>query len=128
MTENMKKFLELVSQEDEAYVKKVTSLDKEGVIALAAEKGITLTDADFTQSEEEGEVSLDEADAVAGGKKCTCTGIGGGNKTKKNADGSCGCVGIGIGNDTDGDERCLCVGYGEGKACNGYCGNEYGQW
>ena len=46
MTENMKKFLELVSKNEELG-KKLCEADKEAVIAMAKELGIALTNADF---------------------------------------------------------------------------------
>ena len=125
MTENMKAFLEVLSKEDSGKNGKIHEMDEASLIALAAEKGITLTEADFRPAEDEGEVSLDEADAVAGGKMCKCVVGGGGKRTKDNADGSCGCVAIGSGVDTCGNERCMCVGYGHGYQCNGINGSIY---
>ena len=122
MSDNMKKFLELVSQEDDAFAAKVNEADQEGIIALAKEKGIDLTaeDFDFPKNEEEGEVDLDEADAVAGGDSCRCvlTGNGKSEDGKYNTDRKCKCIVIGAGHDEVGNGRCYCVGDGSGKHCN----------
>ena len=72
MTENMRKFLELVKQ-DEVLMEKLSALReaepeevKEQVIGLAKEKGLTLTAADFVPAPE-GELSDDELENAAGG-------------------------------------------------------------
>lgn len=73
MTENMKKYWEVVSN-DEALKQKMEALkDKsaeqllEGAIELAKENGITLTQADFISEAPNGELSDDELEAAAGG-------------------------------------------------------------
>lgn len=121
MTDNLKKFLELVSAEDKAYAEKVCKADVDELIALAAEKGVTLTAADFEQpGDAEGEVSVDEADAVAGGGKCYCflSGDGRSGKTYDSEDNYCGCVVVGDGTGWHGREgfrtRCDCPVYGSG--------------
>ena len=131
MTENIQKFLEIASKEDGEFHKKLNDMGKDEIIQLAAEKGVTLTDADFEQNPEdaEGEVSLDEGDAVAGGKKCYCA-MGGGGKAG-DRDFTCWCVlaGSGEGKRRNGclmlsekgyeeGERCLCVAYGSGESYN----------
>ena len=69
MTENMKKYLALIST-DEAARKQLNEQEpssiqeaKEKIIADAAVKGITLTEEDFADT---GELSEDELNAVAG--------------------------------------------------------------
>ncbi|MBR2793337.1 MAG: hypothetical protein IKE16_01725 [Solobacterium sp.] len=111
MTENMKKLLEIISRENRESVEKLNQASREELIAWAAGKGITLTDVDFEKEEStEGEVSLDDADSVAGGKDCYCAfGAGGGTST--NDVDACGCVLAGYGD----DNRCTCYGYGQGK-------------
>lgn len=88
MTENMKKFLELVSK-DEALVAKVNAADKNALIALAKELGVELTEADF---EHPTELSDDELEVVAGGAGTWCILIGGGGNTKGTK-----CKDIGVG-------------------------------
>ena len=124
MTENMKKFLEALSKQDKAFSEKVNNADKAGVIAMAKELGITLTDEDFAKpKEEEGEISLHEADAAAGGKKCYCA-VGGGGEPGDN-DETCWCVAVGTGDgfprwhgwcDPTEIERCICIGGGYGES------------
>ena len=69
MTENMKKYQELISSDEEAQKKlneqAAESIQeaKRNIIADAAEKGITLTEEDFADT---GELSEDELNAVAG--------------------------------------------------------------
>ena len=82
MTENVRKFLEAVSQNEEEK-KEVSALrTKEEVLAYAKGKGFTLTDEDFEQSREE--LSDDELDVVAGGDVAHCgekNGMGGSGGT-----------------------------------------------
>ena len=103
MTENMKKFLELVSKNEELG-KKLCEADKEAVIAMAKELGIALTNADFAQNNE---LSDDELDAVAGGGwDCGCFMGGGGT-----GDGEITFVG-----ETVNQKTCACVLAGAGMA------------
>ena len=81
MTENMKKWMELVSQ-NEVLQKKLQNMaddTKDGSIAkmigIAKENGITLTAEDFEAPQCE-ELSDDELDAVAGGGGCGCPVFG----------------------------------------------------
>ena len=97
MTENMKRYLELIST-DEAARKQLNEQEpssiqeaKERVIADAAEKGITLTEEDFVEDTETGELSDDELEAVAGGKECICV-IGGGGTATHTTETTCACV------------------------------------
>ena len=106
MTENMKKFLELISSNEEL-VAKLNNASKDEVIALAKEQGVTLTEADFEA--QSAEISDDELDAVAGGKKCTCIMGGGGTGEDKNGTKTCACVGGGYGQMQNGDSRCYCA-------------------
>ena len=110
MTENMKDFLAKISADAEL-AKKVTQLDKDALIVLAKELGCELTDADF--SKHEGEITMDELEAVTGGEDCLCA-IGGGGKRDSDSD-PCGCVAAGAGYHDNGDQRCYCMvgGYGD---------------
>lgn len=65
MTDNIKKFLEIASNESDDFKEKLLKADKAETIAIAAEKGITLTDEDFDDNTE---LTPDELEAVAGGK------------------------------------------------------------
>ena len=117
MTENMKKFLELVSK-DEGLGKKIGSAGKEELMTLSKELNIELSEADFVQPV--AELSDDELNAVAGGKSCYCAAGGGGTGSGK-CDITCACVMVGVGEgrygpDNDNiSERCICAlgGYGE---------------
>ena len=62
MTENMKKFLELVSA-DKQLMEKVSVAQKDMLIAIAKENGIELIEADFAAPT--GELSDDELDSIA---------------------------------------------------------------
>ncbi len=113
MTENMKKFLELISKDEDLKQKALALNDmehKEAVsagISLAKELGIELSEADFDNEESGDELKDDELDAVAGGGDCGCVAGGGGTV----CDGSfCPCVGYG-----QGSVICFCVviGFGE---------------
>lgn len=128
MSEAMKKFLEFMSEQEKEVGQKVAKMEKADVIAFAAEKGFSLTDADFEPQEDEGEISLDEADAVAGGGECYCPVVGGGTEEIEQSwgedfgDGGCACVAYGQGDSIwesqhDG-ARCTCVlgGYGHSDA------------
>jgi len=108
MTENVKKLLELVSQNEEL-AKKLNGLGKEEFIAAVKELGIELTDADLEQN---AELSDDELDTVAGGKTCVCVAGGGGEKS--NNDALCWCVLGGAGMTEDRHRRCFCYFGGSG--------------
>lgn len=111
MTENMKKFLEEVSKNEELCAK-VSSADKETLIAMAKEMGIVLGDADFEQKAEE--LSDDDLDVVSGGGDVSCACAMGGGGTKDSNDKTCACVLAGAGYSRQGRERCVCgfAGYG----------------
>lgn len=114
MTENMKKFLETVSKSEEL-VKKINTMTKEDLLALAKELGIELIDADFANPT--GELDDDELETVAGGEGCECIGGGCGYDYHANEK-TCICVAGGGGEYENGECRCWCVGVGFGD-----CGN-----
>lgn len=105
MTENLKKFLETVSKNNELY-NKFTGATKEELIAMAKELGFELTDEDFA---EKNELNDDELDAVTGGAECGCL-LGGGGKAGGKWDNKvCVCVTGGGGQTGDGTCRCACT-------------------
>lgn len=110
MTDNMKKFLEKVSA-DKALSEKARQMNVAELIALAAELGCTLTEADLASSCQE--LSDDEMDAVAGGDKCFCA-VGGGGTGDSN-DKTCACVLGGGGDAKNKDGRCVCFMGGNGR-------------
>ena len=114
MTENMKKFLETASADKEFVERLNESKDEEAVIALAKEKGFTLTKEDLNQQEKKsGALSEDELDAVAGGKACYCAVAGGGEEGE--FDDTCGCFGVGSGSEKGiTSARCFCMIGGHG--------------
>ena len=85
MNENLKKFLEEASKNEELKAKLTALTDKETAVEkaveIAKEYGFTLTAEDF-QPADGAELSLDELDQVAGGAWCLV--IGGGSR--------CNCV------------------------------------
>ena len=115
MTENMKKYLEMISQ-DEEFRKEMDKLEEEHIQAQkkkimehAASKGITLTEADFAESD-------DELSAVAGGATCGCV-VGGGGAATKPKEGDCACAFYGQGYYSDKPgKRCICILGGGGDA------------
>ena len=111
MTENLQKFLEAVSKNEEL-VEKVGKADKEALIAIGKEIGFELTDADFEQPVTE--LSDDDLDNVAGGSDVSCACAFGGGGTADQNDKTCACVLAGVGYDKYRSERCLCgfAGYG----------------
>ena len=112
MTENMQKFLEAVSKNEELTAK-VGAMGKEELIALARELGIQLTDADLEKPAVQ-ELGDDDLDAVAGGGDVSCACAMGGGGTKDSNDKTCACVLAGGGYSRNGTERCVCgfAGYG----------------
>ncbi len=114
----MKEFLELMEHNEELK-NKVAQMDADShtqasdYIALAAEYGVKLTEADF-QPKNAGELSEDELDAVAGGKACVCVAGGGGTGQDTTYTKTCACVMGGGGQMQDGSCRCHCVIVGEG--------------
>lgn len=112
MSENMKLFLEKVSETPELAAKVDNVSDPNVLIAMAAEMGITLTADDFKKPIEEMDDS--ELDTVAGGGDVSCACAMGGGGTKDANDKTCACVLAGVGYDSHKRERCLCgfAGYG----------------
>ena len=111
MSENMKKFLEEVSKNDEL-CGKVNTMVKSELIALAGKMGIALTEADFAQPS--GELDDDDLDVVAGGGDVSCACYMGGGGTKDANDKVCMCVLAGAGYAKTGRERCVCGNEGYG--------------
>ena len=67
MTENMKRFVE-AAEKDAALAEAMGKVEKpEDLLALAAEKGLTLTAEDIKPAEATGELSDEELEDVAGG-------------------------------------------------------------
>ena len=127
MSENLKKFLDLLGSDKELEAKALACNElgeekgKEAMLALAKECGIELTAADLEKQAEPAsrELDDDELDAVAGGDGfCYCTAGGGGGGTDDN-DGKvfgCGCVAYGQGGDgSASDCNCLCMIVGQGE-------------
>ena len=112
MSENLKKFLESISDNAELMAKVGQESDPAKLIALAKENGFELTEADFKRPVEE--VNDDELDAVAGGGDVSCACAMGGGGTKDSNDKTCACVLAGAGYSKSGRERCVCgfAGYG----------------
>ena len=119
MTENMKKFLELLSKDAELSAK-ASAVNQDALLDIAKGLGIELTAEDF--SSQNAELSDDELDTVAGGTICVCV-VGGGGKAK-GIDNVCACVAYGAGtydgwsysHDSNGVwTRCSCpaAGYGD---------------
>ena len=65
MNENVKKFMELIFAEGAESIERMNKANREEVIKMAAERGITLTNDDF--EDKSGEISDDELGAVTGG-------------------------------------------------------------
>ena len=112
MSENLRKFLEKVSENPELTVKIGNEADIDKLIAIAGEMGFALTRADFEKKAEE--VGDDDLDTVAGGGDVSCACAMGGGGTKDNNDKTCACVLAGAGYSKQGRERCVCgfAGYG----------------
>lgn len=112
MTENLKKFLEKVSEDAELAAKVGAEKDPAALIALAKKMGFELTEEDFKQPVQE--LEDDELDNVAGGGDVSCACALGGGGTKDSNDKTCACVLAGAGYSKNGRERCVCgfAGYG----------------
>lgn len=122
MEENVNKLMELMKTDEALRERLCGAKDKDAVIAIAAERGVTLTDADFEVSGEEKQRLLaqkeqflqnDELDVVAGRGNggCGCALVGGGGGT----DVFCGCIGGGKGTRSDSKVCCFCFVAGVGK-------------
>ena len=120
MSENMKRFMELVSADQELGMK-VSSATKDMIILIAREHGIELTEADLAAPV--GEMSDDELEAVVGGGECYCAMGGGGTKDGPHGYAEkywggldvCACVLAGFGYYGNGKERCGCAFAGGGS-------------
>ena len=111
MTENLKKFLEEVSKNEELAAEVSQKKDAAALIAIGKEMGIALTEEDFAESHE---IPDDDLDAIAGGRDVSCACAMGGGGTKDSNDKTCACVLAGAGYDKYNRERCVCgfAGYG----------------
>ena len=78
MTENMKRFQELLSGNEEL-VKKINDMSREEIVAAAKQLGIALAETDFMQADE---LSEDDLDAVAGGVAISSNKIEGTKRVK----------------------------------------------
>lgn len=130
MSENLKKFLDLIENDKELEAKAIACNEAgpdgaiAATIALAKEYGIELTEADFEAKAEtaSGELDDDELDAVAGGRgSCACPALGHGvvyndNTNKKY---SCYCALYGHGG-TGHNAPCKCPLVGGGNDDNLY--------
>ena len=121
MKENIKKFMEVISEEGEDTIRQLKNADAETIISMALERGITIEADDLIQDDETKELSMDELAATSGGKICVCPAVGGGV-----ADGhhhACACVLGGAGEAKSGydtfREGCVCVLAGQGGKDNG---------
>ena len=133
MTENIKKLLEKISQ-DEALQEKAKQMDsKEKLIAFARELGFELTEDDFKEETEQvksGEIDDDELEAVAGGARCMCAAAGGGKQSKRSHEKRCACIGYGQGDWSNKKmqemygPRCTCIIGGDGFTYDGKTFND----
>jgi len=114
MTENLKRFLELLSK-DPQLTAKASDAKGEELLAIAQELGVPLTMEDFGELSEPGqELSDDELDTVVGGGNCYCALGGGGKKDDQNK--VCACVAYGQGHTRCGKVRCICPAAGGGAS------------
>ena len=131
MSENLKKFLELIGSNKELEAKALACNElgkekgKEAMLALAKECGIELTLAELEEKEEPASCELDddELDAVAGGGENTCFCVGGGGgggiDSKDGKKYGCACVLYGQGGDGRAkDYNCTCCSVGTGNDFN----------
>ena len=105
MVENLKKFFEEVSQNEELAAKIGNEKDVNVLIAMAKDMGIELAAADFMECNE---LSEDDLDVVAGGVDVSCACAMGGGGTKDSNDKTCACVLTGAGYSKSGRNRCVC--------------------
>lgn len=116
MSDNLKKFLEAASRNEEIKEKLKAATDNEKLIALAKTYGFTLTEEDIAPNKDE--LSEDELNSVVGGDTggCVCVLAGGGGGKQSDDDTyGCACVGYGQGGDGAIDDfTCWCTGYGNG--------------
>ena len=128
MSENLKKFLDMIASDKELEAKALACKElgeekgAEAMLALAKEYGIELTAADLEKKAEPAsrELDDDELDAVAGGENkmlcyCVLAGGGGGKDCYDGNTVGCACVGYGQGGDGKAkDANCRCIAGGAG--------------
>lgn len=129
MIEKLKEFYELLSAKPEL-CERLKDETMAAAIALAAEYGITLTQADFGAGE--CELDDDELNAVAGGAACMCMsgGTGDGNEGAAH---SCSCPLNGLGElFSEGEDgsvtssvRCWCASVGNGTDDGGLFADDW---
>ena len=133
MSENLKKFLELLANDKELEAKALACNElgeekgKVALMALAKENGIELTEADLEKKAEptSGELDDDELDAVSGGAAtgnergfCLCPAAGGGGGKDADDGNTFGCACVIYGQGGDGrrkDINCNCIFGGTGS-------------
>lgn len=120
--ENVKKFLETMSNESQEAVAKLKDADAETIISMAKERGITITPEELNQDDTVDELSMDELAATAGGSVCVCAAAGGGVEDQYHK--ACACVLGGGGEARNGGEKyynipCVCVIGGSGGKRDG---------
>ncbi len=111
MSENLRKFYETVSKDEELVEKVGKVTDVNVLIAMSKDMGIELSASDFEKS---CELDDDELEDVSGGGDVSCACAMGGGGTKDSNDKTCACVLAGAGYSKNGRERCVCgfAGYG----------------
>ena len=124
MTENGKKFLEILSSDTDMMKSCRECKDASDVINLASQKGLKLSEEDLNFGVEDpkyGKLADDDLEAVSGGAVCRCPFVGSGAATKKGQD-ICECAFFGEGMAITAerkyhnvDSRCFCMLGGHGK-------------
>ncbi len=93
MSETVKKFLAFMSSQSEEVKERAGEMSMEELVAFAKENGFELGVKEFAKKEEEGEVDVSEADAVAGGGRDFMPGPGFNNCNYYSSMNSCTSVG-----------------------------------
>lgn len=110
MNDNLKAFLEMAKTDPELG-HKLAAMDVAGLIAIAKEKGLELSEADFRPPADEIEAAeLNGVVGGSGGGACFVLGGGGGRDTRDNEIYGCACVVYGQGGDgRASDANCFCI-------------------
>lgn len=107
MTENMRRFMEVISADTELKDRATRAGTKEELAQIAKEAGIALDEGDFTEQTQDSELTEEDLEKVVGGVNC-CTCILGGDGSDEEP---CECTLLGTGNE---DKSCTCFVAGQG--------------
>lgn len=117
MTENMRRFMEVISADIELRERATKAETQEELTRLAGEVGVALGEEDFAEQTQDSELSEEDLESVVGGVSCCMCILSGsgeedGESGENDAEEPCKCVLFGTG---EAEMDCVCYVAGQGK-------------